>query len=100
MGKSKPSGESISIFTVNGHKEWVFQSNMNHFYHLIGETQDKLIFVDSNSHLNFPSVFCKYLSTVLFFFSPNFHFIERHKTAVMRSSVMFRSKRFVDHRFL
>lgn len=70
VGKSKSLGESI--FTVNGHKEWVFQCNMNHFYNLTGETQDKLIFVDGNFHLNFPSVFCKYSSIVLILFFPIF----------------------------
>lgn len=69
---------------------------MNHFYHLVGETQDKLVFVDGNFNLNFPSVFCKYSSIILILFFTQFLLLGKiNESAVMRSSVMFRNKRSV-----
>lgn len=55
--KSKTFGKSASIFTVNGHKEGIFQRNMDHFYNFVTETQDEFRYMDGKLHLYFPSVF-------------------------------------------
>jgi len=61
--------ESVSIFTVNGHKKRFFECNMSRSYDCIGETQSELMYMDGIFNPYFLSVFCKYSSTVVNLFS-------------------------------